>query len=143
MPEPDWIASPLAAELEDIIRGFRDAGKVAEHVTLVGLLDSWCGLVEAVERGYEDSVDEYANAVDSRAILDRVGPRASSEARNALLGWLRPWDARYEAATWRAAAPFHGAADSADPHVASRWHWRIPRRLIGELKSDLRDMGLA
>jgi hypothetical protein len=109
----------------------------------MGLLDSWSGLVQEVEFGYEESVYEYANDVDLRAILDRVGGSASPEAREALLRWLRPWDERYETATLRAAAPFHGRADPSDPYAASRWHWRIPRRLVGELKSDLEAMGLA
>ena len=143
MPEPDWIPSPVAAELEAVVRAFRDAGKVAKHVTLMGLLDSWSGLVEAVELGYEESVYEYANDVDSRAILGRVASSASPQASEALLLWLRPWDERYESATLRAAAPFHGRADPSDPHAASRWHWRIPRRLVGELRSDLQAMGLA
>jgi hypothetical protein len=71
--------------------------------------------------GYEESVYEYANDVDSRAILDRVASSASPEAREALLRWLRPWDERYETATRRA----------------------VPRRPVGELKSDLQAMGLA
>jgi hypothetical protein len=51
---------------------------VASDVTLMGLLGSWSDLVEAVETGYEDSVYEYANDVDSRAILDRVAAAAGS-----------------------------------------------------------------
>jgi hypothetical protein len=141
--DPDWIHSPVAAELEGVVQGFRNAGHVASHVTLMGLLGSWSDLVEAVETGYEDSVYEYANDVDSRAILDRVAAAADPETREALLRWLRPLDERYETATSQAAAPFHGSADASDPYAASRWHWRIPRRLEGELKSDLQAMGLA
>jgi hypothetical protein len=88
------------AELEGVVRDFRAAGKVANHMTLIGLVDSWSGLVEEVERGYEESVYEYANDVTSPAILDRVGAGAHPEAREALLRWLQPWDERYEAATY-------------------------------------------
>jgi hypothetical protein len=91
---PNWISSPVAAELEDVVGAFRDAGTVAKHVTLTRLLDSWSGLVVAVERGYEESIYEYANDVDSRAMLDRVGNDASSEAKEALFRWLGPWDER-------------------------------------------------
>jgi hypothetical protein len=131
------------AELEGVVRDFRAAGKVANHMPLIGLVDSWSGLVEEVERGYEESVYEYANDVTSRAILDRVGAGAHPEAREALLRWLQPWDERYEAATSRAPAPFHGSSEPSDPYAASRWHWRIPRRLVGELKSDMEAIGLA
>jgi hypothetical protein len=143
MSEPDWIGSTLAAELEAIIAREREDGKVARHVTLLGLLDSWRGLVEQVERGYDESVYEYANDVDSRKILDRVGRAAPERARDALVSWLRPWDERYDRATVRATAPFHGRADPNSPYAASPWHWRIPRLLVGELRSDLKDMGLA
>jgi hypothetical protein len=56
LSEPNWIRSPAADELEGVLRGFRDAGRVARHVTLIGLLDSWRGLVEDVENRYEDSM---------------------------------------------------------------------------------------
>jgi len=139
----DRIASPVAADLEAIVAQERQAGTVARHVTLTGLLDSWRGLVEQVEQGYNESVYEYANDVDSRKILERVGRAAPAQAGEALFEWLRPWDERYDRATVRAAAPFHGRAEPDGPHAASPWHWRIPRRLAGELKTDLQDMGLA
>jgi hypothetical protein len=135
--------SPLAAELEATVAQERDAGRVGRHVTFMRLLGSWRALVEQVEMGYEDSVYEYANDVDSRSILGRVAESAPQRSSEALLAWLRPWDERYEAATVRAAAPFHGRPDPDSPYAASPWHWRIPRRLLGELKADLEDMGLA
>ena len=110
-------------------------------MTLNGLLTSWSRLVEEVERGYTDSVYEYANDVDSRKILDRVADAARSGAGETLRQWLKPWDERYEAATVRASGPFHGRADG--PYAASEWHWRIPRHLVGELREDLEAMGLA
>ncbi|MCW3003867.1 MAG: hypothetical protein JWQ20_3165 [Conexibacter sp.] len=143
MSDPNWIASSLAADLEAVIATEREAGRIGGHVTLVGLLDSWRGLVEHVERGYDESVYEYANDVDSRTILERVAQAAPQAARDALLSWLGPWDERYARATVRASTPFHGHADPASPYAASPWHWRIPRLLVDELKSDLRDMGLA
>jgi hypothetical protein len=141
--DPNWITSPLARELEAIVAHERHAGTVGRHVTFIGLLSSWRGLVEQVEEGYDESVYEYANDVDSRRILGRVAESASERPRETLLAWLRPWDERFEAATVRAAAPFHGRPEPDSPHAASPWHWRIPRRLLGELKADLEDMGLA
>jgi hypothetical protein len=143
VPDPNWTASPIAAELEELIRALRETGTVAKHVTLTGLLDTWSGLVEAVELGYEESVYEYANDIDSRAILERVAAEATPRASSALHLWLRPWDERYETATQRATAPFHERADPSSPYAASPWHWRIPRRLVGELRSDLEAMNLA
>ena len=143
MSGPNFIPSPIAAELEAIVAQERQAGRVACHVTLTGLLDSWRGLVQEIEEGYEDSVYEYANDVDSRRILERVTAGAPVHSREMLLEWLRPWDERFEAATVRAASPFHGQPDPDSPYAASPWHWRIPRRLVGELKSDLEHMRLA
>lgn len=143
MSEPNWIHSPAADELEGVVRGFRNAGRVARHVSLIRLLDSWRRLVDEVEKGYEDSIYEYANDVDSRVILERVIETASSEPAEELRRWLRSWDERFEAATVRAPSPVHGSADPDDPHAASPWHWRIPRRLTGELKADLEAIGIA
>jgi hypothetical protein len=142
MSDPNWIASPLAGELEAVVTRMRKAGEVAQHVTLIGLLGSWCGLVEQVELGYQECVYEYANDVDSRRILERVASTGSPEAREALLAWLRTWDERYDEATVRASTPFLGRADPNSPYAASPWHWRIPRRLVGDLKADLEDMGI-
>ncbi len=142
MTQPNWIRSDVATELDGIIRGFREDREVAAHVTLQSLLASWQGLVEEVERGYTDSVYEYANDVDSRKILERVATAARPELADTLRQWLRPWDERYSAATVRARKPFHGHAEPDHPYAASEWHWRIPRRLEGELEADLRAMGV-
>jgi len=140
MSDPDWIASPLAAELEAVVTRMRSEGEVAQHVTLLALVDSWRRLVEQVEVGYAESVYEYANDVDSRKILERVAASARPAAGQSLLRCLQPWDARYDEATVRASTPFHGRAEPDSPYAASRWHWRIPRRLVGELKADLEDL---
>lgn len=142
MSDPNWIASPLAGELEAVVTRMRNAREVAQHVTLIGLLDAWRGLVEQVESGYQECVYEYANDVDSRSVLERVASTGSPEAREALLAWLRTWDERYDEATVRASKPFHGRADPNSPYAASPWHWRIPRRLVGHLKANLEDMGI-
>ena len=136
MTEPNWIPSPIAAELERVVGDLRASRRVAQHVTLQGQGDTWAWLVEEVEAGYTDSVDEYANDVSSRAILDTVLTMAPPNSREQLQRWLLPFDERFDQATVRASAPFYGR------DAGSRWYARIPKKLVGELKDDLEARGV-
>lgn len=69
--------------------------------------------------------NEYANDVNGRVILGRVAAAAGPRPGDTLRQWLRPVDERYEAATVRAAKPFHGHSEQDHPYPASEWHWRI------------------
>lgn len=140
--QPDWIPSTVAAELNEVVRGLKASHGIADHLTLQRLLTSWRDLVDEVEAGYGLSVYEYANDVSSRSILDRVAAHARPPVGQELLRWLQPLDARFEAATVRARRPYHGDADAGSRHAASSWHWRVPRKLVGELRDDMDAMGL-
>lgn len=135
--DPDWTRSAIDAQLERVVDELRSSGDVAKFVTLEYLRNSWTALVQSVESGYTESVYEYANDVDSRVILDRVCHLAPQAASQQLLVWLRPLDERFDAATVRAVSPIHGTVES-----ALRWHWRIPRKLAGELQDNLNAMGV-
>ena len=85
--------------------------------------------------------------VDNLSMVYTVGPQADPrgivrEIAEALSNWAAPLDARFMAATVRADRPFHGSPDPASPHVASPWHWLIPKRPTGRLAEDLARMGL-
>jgi hypothetical protein len=89
-------------------------------------------LVSAVERGYRNSIYEYTNDLTVRDRLAAVLTYLSSDARAALEPDLVPLDARFVAATRSSSVPVTGAG--VDP---AWWWWRIPLRLVEELRADL------
>lgn len=138
--------SPLApdvdSELEDILRGMRASGQAAPPHTLDNLRRVWVRTVAEIEEGYDDYVEELANDVEYRAQIDEVLVHASPESATQLRAWLQPFDERFDAATVPASSPYHGQEDPTHRYAASRWHRRIPRVLVGQLKRDLEAVGI-
>lgn len=68
-------------------------------ITLEGLVSSWGQFVADVERGYEDSIDDYTNDLTTRDLLDEALQSAAERFRRALYEEIRPLDDRFRAAT--------------------------------------------
>ena len=132
-----------AREFQKLVKKQRPRLGFAEHVTAGDLVDTWEWLVTEVEQGYDDIVQEYANDLDARVILDRLMAVAPEALLQRIEAWAEPLDRRFLEATVQAQEPFHGSADPASPYAASRWHWRVPKKLVGELKEDFRGRGFA
>jgi len=125
-----------ARELQLLVEEQRPQMGFADHVTADRLIEGWEWLVDEVEAGYDDIVEEYANDLSTRDILDRLLAVASPALARTLRNWVEALDRRFFAATTEASEPFHGAADPTSPYAASRWHWRVPKKLVGALAED-------
>lgn len=112
------------SELEQ--RGWRKA-TVNERVA------AWEALVDAVEQGYDMTVDDYTNDLAVREWLDLLRPLVTARVQASLDVRLAPLDARFRSATVPA-AKMPGAGDG--------WFYRLPRVLVGELAEDAVRMGL-
>lgn len=142
---PTEVFGPdLAATLERVVAEERAARGWAWFVTAGHLMGKWAWLVDEIERGtYADSlVEEYANDLDARKILDTVLASSPSPLDAKLADWLAPLDQRFLSATSRAREPVHGSADPASRHAASPWHWRVPRNPSGSLRQGLVERGM-
>jgi hypothetical protein len=102
-------------------------------ITLAGLFNRWVVLVGAVERGYDDCLDEYMNDLASRDLLAKIIDSAPHEASEKIARWLVPWDDRFFASTRAVAKPLR-----ASPHS---WWNRLPNLARGEFKQDLATWG--
>ena len=134
-----------AATLEQIVEREKATRGWGPQVTANYLMATWSRLVDEIEHEtYPEHmmVEEYANDLYSRKLLQTLIEVTPHEIAEALSNWVAPLDARFMAATVRADRPFHGSSDPASPHVASPWHWLIPRRPTGRLAKDLARMGL-
>jgi hypothetical protein len=127
-PEEQAELARLLAEL---------AERSGREDSLDSMLRRWSGLVNQVERGYDDSIYEYTNDLSVRDRLERVAHGAGPGLRAKLDGRLADDDRRFEAATEEGARPLGEFGEASPP-----WWWRrVPRRRAGELAEDLESLG--
>ena len=111
----------------------------AKHpITLHQLINDWARFVVTVERGYEDSIYEYANDLSTRDLIQAILDKAPSRLRGKLLAWIEPWDRRFFAST----KPVDKSVRSSGEGDAAPWHARVPIHLGVELEEDFRSEGI-
>ena len=108
------------------------AARTGREDSLGALLGRWSAFVTTVERGYEDSIYEYTNDLSVRDRLESVAAGAGPALRAKLDGAIAEDDRRFDAATEEADRALGEFAEG-----APSWWRRVPRRLVGELASDL------
>ncbi|TQF03750.1 hypothetical protein E6W39_17820 [Kitasatospora acidiphila] len=115
-------------------RGWRKAFTVAEMV------DKWAWLVGEVERGYDDSIEEYTNDLYCRNWLHEAWLLLDDHTVLIWTSRIKQLDSRFLAATVHddglALDRFHGI-----PHPDLWWWRRHPRTLTGDLGRSLRSAG--
>ncbi len=103
------------------------------------LLERWTRLVQAVENGYGDVYDEYANDIDGRDVLEDARSMVSPPSAEALLKVIAPLDQRFYAATH----PITRALYPANGWKPLRWWWyRVPRQPGRALRKHLEHIGV-
>jgi len=92
------------------------------------LVAAWGGLVERIERGYDDSLAEYRNDLAVRDLLaEHIGGISDGELRARLEQEITEIDRRYRGATRIVERSIDGRSDR------SWWWLRVPIELRGEL----------
>jgi hypothetical protein len=97
------------------------------RITADRLLDKWSHLVDEVERGYDDNIDDYRNDLDSRKLLQEAIDALPADTARRLRSEIDPLDAQFLSATVRTSPP---------PWSGGWWAERIPRRTLGMFASD-------
>jgi hypothetical protein len=108
------------------------------RITLGQLFREWASFVSEVERGYDDSIYEYANDLSTRAHLARIEGALSDQGQQALNAVLEPLDERFRRATKEIAAPLIDLVKNDRP---TPWFNRVPLQPGNELAEDLRSEG--
>lgn len=102
--------------------------------TVSGMVESWKGLVDEIERGYDEMIYEYTNDLSVRELLQElIDALPAGSVRSWVTREVEATDARYREATREVQEPIHGGRD------AEWWYWRVPNVLTGELRDDLED----
>jgi hypothetical protein len=131
-PTPEDYESVARAGDELLRRGWRNAFSVNEVVA------TWETVVEAIEAGYQMTIDDFTNDVSIRRWPEEARPMLTANVAKAMDDRLRPLDARFREATTDAAGQLPGAG-------AGGIHWwerRLPLLLVGELAEDVERMKL-
>jgi hypothetical protein len=94
------------------------------------LVDEWARFVGEVEAGYQLTIYDYHNDLDKRGIIEKVLSGLSEAERQQVQESIEGLDRRFTSAT-----------READHRIATFdsgfWARRTPRKLVGELASDL------
>lgn len=120
------LTSGERVELDELLGG----------ASLGQMLRQWAEFVQAVERGYEDSIYEYMNDLSVRDQLEKLILMSSSALAAKLNAEFSSLDERFVNAT----EPARHSLSAAHGDVGAWWQ-RVPRRRAGELEEDLKALG--
>ena len=111
---------------------------------LTGLMDQWTGIVSGVERGLDETLDEWLNDMDLRDILSGAMAAAEPAERRTVADQLSDVDERFRVVT--VACPcVWGEVVAATNSWHAEWQWwyfRRPSVLGPLLRDDLEANGL-
>ena len=113
---------------------------------LSGLADRWEAIADALEDGYDLTLDDWLNDMDLRDILAGALAVAPDAARTAVSAQVAEADRRFLAGTLPSGAPLWGeeiAAEEGHDPATQPWFFRRPKRPGPELAAELDDAGLA
>lgn len=114
------------------------AEKVGQALSWNDLLRQWDSFVGAVEKGYQDNFQQYMKDIAVRNHIEEVLRKAPEPLTSKLAAMARPIDERFQAATRDLKQPLSAGMTK----WASPWWARVPRKLVGELQSDLKAEGI-
>ena len=125
----------LSDEELETVRRFdaRFAGR-KRQITAETLFGDWSSLVARLESGYAGGVDDYANDLRGRDLLEELVSGSPASLRMKLEAALNPLDERFRAAT----VADSGEALSRYVNLSEGWWWRRAP-LQGQLATYLKD----
>jgi hypothetical protein len=132
----------LPRERQALLRLLQDVGEelsLTSPPTLEDLFVRWEKFVAEVEAGYLLSIYDYTRDLSVRDTLEEIMKGLpGSDLKNRIRERLTPFDDRFRLATSSSDKPIAPGADLHD----RLWWFRIPRRLVGELREDCAAEGL-
>lgn len=119
--------------LKEIIS--RLSKRAKQEFTLNSLLGKWSAFIAEVEKGYSGTVYDYTNDLSVRDLLEELITEAPPNAGAKLMAAIQKCDQKFIRLTKEAAFPFGSWQEGEAPF----WWKRIPLKLTGELKEDLKE----
>lgn len=102
------------------------------------LLKKWMSTVQGIEDGYDLSIQEYINDISSRNIIYKISGSIDKDLSAKIYEFINVWDIRFNEATTTITEPLVREADIHE----QPWWFRIPKKLVGDLRDDLISEGL-
>lgn len=139
---PTCEDAPVDALTEEDYESVHHAGRVLHErgwrqvFTVNQMTAAWAQLVDEIETGYDQLVDEYTNDLSCRDWLAAAWPMLTERVRVARHAELRAIDARFLAATVEDTERALGRFRRID--ATDGWWWRrLPIRRDGDFGRDL------
>lgn len=96
------------------------------------LLADWALFVHRVAQGYDDTIYDYINELEVRAILYSISSKLTDEGKSKLQDAIHKADAQYRDATVEVKSALQAEA------VPEQWWWyRLPKDLLSDWDSHL------
>ena len=115
-----------ARAIDHVMKSLLESGEPRRALDLVR---KWEAFVDEVERGYELTIYDYENDLDTRDTLERLAVAVPGDLAGRLREALAPADERFRQATRDFPQGLRAAP-------AGWWYFRQPRKLTGELALD-------
>jgi hypothetical protein len=103
----------------------------AFNISLNGLINNWIYFIGQVIQGYEGCDYEYFNDLSNRDILEELLESAPYSLRDKIKKEIKGWDSKFKSSTYEINKPL----------LQNKEHWwwfRLPIKLMGQLKMDFK-----
>ena len=109
----------------------------AKHATILNFnefIKEWFDFIAEVEEGYSMTIDDYTNDLTQRDLIDELLQQVPEDLKNRVIKLIEPSDVRFKNAT---KILRKSLSSSKNPPW---WRYRLPKKLVGELKEDVESL---
>lgn len=116
--------------LNKITADFSRRAKHATEYTFETFIKEWRDFVDQVESGYTMTIDDYTNDLSIRELIDELLQKISAPLKEKVVLLIEPLDEKLKQSTYELRNPLTKRENPP-------WYWyRMPKKLVGELKED-------
>lgn len=129
--------------MSDPIRNYLRKKGCSEHVVktgLAGLIETWETIVTEISHGYDLTMEDYLNDMDTRQLIQEVAPLATTPAQKSLVKKLNRIDAIMRTLIEPTMTSLWGDAVAAEHGWLPEHHWwyfHRPKNAGPELREEL------
>lgn len=123
--------------LNSIVANFSKRAKHATTWNFNEFMKEWFDFIAEVEKGYTMTIYDYTNDLTKRDLLDELLQQVPQDLKNKVIKLVKSSDTSFKNATRILRKPL---SSSEDPPW---WWYRLPKKLLGELKEDVESSKLS
>lgn len=137
MVSNDKLSTKEVEILDAIVARFSKRAKHATTWDFNIFITEWINFIKEVEKGYTLTIDDYTNDVSKRDLIDELSQQISKDLKNKVNQLIEFWDISFQNTTNDLIKPLSSREN------AKWWWYKIPKKLVGELKKDVKSLKIA